>query len=730
MDNMISVINDNLKNVVNGIKTHKGEITNALAKVKADMAEKSTFAEQLKSEVEESKNTISSLENEISTLENDLEELTAKFGDDFKETVAAGNKEINSKIIKDRAAISAESTKIEELTNRAKGIKDDLLNLKDKKEALEINLSDTSILEGYYKKRIEAIIDYSISHTTELDKFQDEDVNLDLVASLNDLTEHDFENNVDDNVFSEIADISDADLADIELEEDEYDFSDIASDDFEDEAFNVSKQLDEVIDNAKSLAEEIEEKADLMAEEIVEEPLIEPELDNEDEVEIEEQNVEEVEKKEEVNDEDVIDPDQEFVVPFDFTQIQPIENEIDIDVDDDLDETKIDESKLFGQEEKEEFIPETLSDEHKETIDNILTSINNASKEIVVEEEPIVLTLEDEDSDIEVTQVDEFDPLSSFDEEIEIKEFDPLNPFGEEKEVLISKEDIPEIPFNDDNDINLDEMPVYESSDNSDYYNETTRELADLVKGIQENEDIYNTTSIPEISDVIADSSIVDNENNIYGVIQNHGLFANSFNNADLEMMEAIVNTNEFEELFNVLDKHGIDSKILYKSAKVIEMNNSALVDNVLTELEKSDATSIDIETIFDKIEKVDLNELQRAVQNDDTEDLTGLLYKSMTPSSEDRISTMLELSKSESKKLKNNTTEEELKKINMFAELVVTNINTLKDKGVDKPVECFIEHPQRFLFNPSRLNEIFDKYDDADLVRCINKNSAVIDKL
>ena len=40
MDNMISVINDNLKNVVNGIKTHKGEINAALDKVKADMDDK------------------------------------------------------------------------------------------------------------------------------------------------------------------------------------------------------------------------------------------------------------------------------------------------------------------------------------------------------------------------------------------------------------------------------------------------------------------------------------------------------------------------------------------------------------------------------------------------------------------------------------------------------------------------------------------------------------------
>ena len=152
MDNMISVINDNLKNVVNGIKTHKGEINAALDKVKADMDDKADIAERFKNDVEDSKNIIANLENEISTLEKDLEELTAKFGDNFKETVAAGNKEINSKIIKDRAAISAEAKRIEDLTAKARLIKDELVDLRDKKDALEANLNDTRILEGYYGK--------------------------------------------------------------------------------------------------------------------------------------------------------------------------------------------------------------------------------------------------------------------------------------------------------------------------------------------------------------------------------------------------------------------------------------------------------------------------------------------------------------------------------------------------------------------------------------------------
>jgi hypothetical protein len=34
------------------------------------------------------------------------------------------------------------------------------------------------------------------------------------------------------------------------------------------------------------------------------------------------------------------------------------------------------------------------------------------------------------------------------------------------------------------------------------------------------------------------------------------------------------------------------------------------------------------------------------------------------------------------------------------------------------------------FLLNPDNFKSIFDKYDEADLVRCIEKNSAVVEKL
>ena len=701
MDNMISVINDNLKNVVNGIKTHKGEINAALDKVKADMDDKADIAERFKNDVEDSKNIIANLENEISTLEKDLEELTEKFGDNFKETVAAGNKEINSKIIKDRAAISAEAKRIEDLTAKARLIKDELVDLRDKKDALEANLNDTRILEGYYGKRIESIIDYSLQHTGDLESFQEEDVSLDLITNLNNINDKDLSNNIDGSVFSEIDDISDKDLADVKT--DAYDLSDIASDEFEDEAVSVTKQLDTVISEAKTITDNIDESMDVIPEEAFEDkPLEETPISEEGETAFDEVDPNYVEEK--VEDEDIIDPDNDYSVAFNLSDMKPYEEDsIDISVDNDLDNQEIDESHILKNEESamaeeteeapkfEPFLTnDELSQDNKDSINNILVSINDFVKDAP----------------------------------------------KEEKEDTFDINNLPDFETEED-DIDLDDMPVYEGTKDDDYYDETTKELADLVKGIKEHEDEYSknmdfTVEKEETtpSDEIVDATVEDNFDNIYGMISKHGLSTNSFDADKLVELDAVVDSLAFDKLIEVLDAHNIAKEALYTNPDLIALNNPELVDVVLTELDKTDATDKDIRLILNKIDKINIDKLKAIVAEDPGDDLASILYKAMPYEASEDISKKLNLNKNETKKLKANTSDDEFKMMNMFADIVATNYNTLADKKVDKPKECFVEHPHRFLFNPDRFNAILDKYDDEDLVRCINKNSAVIDRL
>lgn len=76
--------------------------------------------------------------------------------------------------------------------------------------------------------------------------------------------------------------------------------------------------------------------------------------------------------------------------------------------------------------------------------------------------------------------------------------------------------------------------------------------------------------------------------------------------------------------------------------------------------------------------------------------------------------------------KYKNN----EVEKLEFFSRLVKDNYNYLKSYGIDNIKICFINHLNMFFMNPDKFRSIFNKYDRADLVRCIEKNDAVLEKL
>ena len=63
-----------------------------------------------------------------------------------------------------------------------------------------------------------------------------------------------------------------------------------------------------------------------------------------------------------------------------------------------------------------------------------------------------------------------------------------------------------------------------------------------------------------------------------------------------------------------------------------------------------------------------------------------------------------------------------EIEKLEFFPRLVKDNYNYLKSYGIN--------HINMFFMNPDKFRSIFNKYDRADLVRCIEKNDAVLEKL
>ena len=215
MEKMIGVINNSLRNIINGIKTHRVDAEKNLAVIKADMDDKVSIAAQYKANVEESRSIIASLEIEISELENDLRDLNEKFGSkNFKEILAAGNKEINTKIIEKRALISEQNQRILDLTKKAHTLKDDLVKLKQRKATTEEALNKSVVLVNYYEARINEIIKYSEENPGGLDNYTTPVEEVEEVKNLETLVYEKYEEEipVDESVFEEIDEISTIEL--------------------------------------------------------------------------------------------------------------------------------------------------------------------------------------------------------------------------------------------------------------------------------------------------------------------------------------------------------------------------------------------------------------------------------------------------------------------------------------------------------------------------------------
>lgn len=65
-----------------------------------------------------------------------------------------------------------------------------------------------------------------------------------------------------------------------------------------------------------------------------------------------------------------------------------------------------------------------------------------------------------------------------------------------------------------------------------------------------------------------------------------------------------------------------------------------------------------------------------------------------------------------------------------LFPGIIKVNYEILKNIGVNNYKEIFLNHTHMFLQNPNKFQAIFNKYDHDDLVRCLEKNSSIIEKL
>ena len=610
MEKMIGVINNSLRNIINGIKTHRVDAEKNLAVIKADMDDKVSIAAQYKANVEESRSIIASLEIEISELENDLRDLNEKFGSkNFKEILAAGNKEINTKIIEKRALISEQNQRILDLTKKAHTLKDDLVKLKQRKATTEEALNKSVVLVNYYEARINEIIKYSEENPGGLDNYTTPVEEVEEVKNLETLVYEKYEEEipVDESVFEEIDEISTIELDEESLKEAIEDINEekgeeIESLEVEDTPghldLTMTQQLDDIILAATKVLEE------------------------------EKRNVEK-------------------------TPVINIENEIK------KVELEVDKHTVINNEKDNVVVTEEVIDETDEDNgEQILVPEDNSNIEHIIVED-----------DLELEEIDGADLFVDKPEEVEVEE--------KEKEVVIP----------------------------------------------EENDEPLNVTS-----NVFNDS--IFKSTNFYDLLSECNLDHDRFSEEDLVKLESKFNKELIVEFVNVLKKHNIAISKIYDNVDVMLEVTPQNMDHILTLLDKSGATNDAIGYIFNKLNKVNINSLELAINNNADRHLTELLFDAIPYEGETDLVNRLGLDAREEADLKRFASIEEYKMMNLFPEIVLANYETLKGLKIDNLNECITKHPHRFIFNPDRFNDILDKYDTDDLIRCINKNSAVIDKL
>ena len=159
---LIEEINEKLESIITDLKTRKQTLEDSLANIQSKIDEKIEEAKEYKDDVDKNKNNIKTLEAEIESLEQDLADLTSKFSNkDLNAILDTANKEINMKISSRAHEINKNKDKINELTEKARMIKDLLLSLKKDKDAKKSKLDELDVALKYYETEINRIINYS-----------------------------------------------------------------------------------------------------------------------------------------------------------------------------------------------------------------------------------------------------------------------------------------------------------------------------------------------------------------------------------------------------------------------------------------------------------------------------------------------------------------------------------------------------------------------------------------
>ena len=244
MDSLIKEINANLKTIIDTTKENLDNSISTLDNIQIQMDKKVEEAKKYKIQVDTAKDKIKELEADNKSLELSLNELSERYGKlNLVSVVEAGNREIKLKINDNLKEINKQKEHIAELTNKARTIKDLLINLKKDKTIKEERLEKLKVVYSYYNERLNEIIDYAFDHAENLMDYRSNisfvDYDEEESESTGEAKSIELENTM---VFDEIANIDE-------------------NKNFKDEMTFISNQIDEEINNEHNDINEIIKKS-------------------------------------------------------------------------------------------------------------------------------------------------------------------------------------------------------------------------------------------------------------------------------------------------------------------------------------------------------------------------------------------------------------------------------------------------------------------------------------
>ena len=589
MDTMIKEINDNLKAIIENIKVNRDNSLSALENIQMQMDKNIEEAKKYKVQVDSSKEKIKELEEANKSLEDSLTELNDKYSKmNLVSVIEAGNKEIKNKINENIKSINKEKELIVELTNKARSIKNLLIDLKKDKTAKEEKLESTKIIYDYFNDKISEITDYAFNHANNLSDYKNTETtytyendydneeesvkNIDLDNTMvfdeivnidnDDNNNYEYNNSLEENNI--IKEDSSEGLFDNVEETDSVDNDVIENNDDFSMAFDEEKFNDIIKKSEEDSSEELNE--DVKTEEINDE------VDNFNNLFDKEDNEDVIDSNLTNDIEDNIDENKDEVL----TDINPENINESIETNDVTGANNIFETETLNTIPNNDI--ETLegNNDTNEVVDDNFSNINtdllsNSNQEVIDE---------DKENEERINKINDlFSSLDSTNTPSE--EVKPFINTGLENQIDNAYKDAFGVDIND-----------------ADLNNKDTT-LIDIFG---------NPIKKEELSDEVKKGKLIDD------IFTEYGLDFNRFKEDEKSYLKQIYDENKFTEILNILKNNNISLENIYKAFNIFGEINPEELETIINKLINAGQSVEAIGIVLEKIPKLKKYNLDESI--------------------------------------------------------------------------------------------------------------------